>query len=278
MTAHTIWLASYPKSGNTWIRALLAALEDERDQVDINALGQGPIASGRGHVERWSGLVTSDLTDDEVAWLRPRVEAAFDPQLEGPRYRKIHDALDGGLDGGLIVAPKCTLGAVYIVRDPRDVAVSFAHHSGRPVESIVDQMSDHTAMLNPEAQSIGPQVPQMLRSWSEHVRGWLDHDLFPVVVVRYEDLHADTTGQLARVAALAGLHPGEASLARAAEAAGFARLRGQEDETGFRERPQHHQRFFRRGEQGAWRSELAEGLVRRIEEDHGEVMRRLGYL
>jgi aryl sulfotransferase len=278
MTARTVWLASYPKSGSTWVRALLTALLLDDGEFDLNQLGHGPIASSRGHIEEWSGATTSDLTYAEIAWLRPQADARLDATLEATRYRKIHDALRAGETREPIVDPATTRAAVYIVRDPRDVAVSFAHHAGRTLDWAVGRMADPAGTFSRTTKSLDPQVPQRLGTWSEHVRGWIGHDLFPVVTVRYEDLHADPEDQLARIAEAGGLEVDNADLAAAVAAAAFARLRAKEAASGFRERAHRDREFFRRGIAGGWRDELPAELAARIEADHGEVMARLGYL
>ena len=97
MSANTVWLASYPKSGNTWIRALLTGLEQD-DELDINRLGQGPIASAREPMRAWLGIPTSDLTPVEAVGMRLRFDAELDAGLEQVRFRKIHDGLFTGPD------------------------------------------------------------------------------------------------------------------------------------------------------------------------------------
>jgi hypothetical protein len=189
--------------------------EGEEAQIDINTLGSGPIASSRAHIDQLLGFASSDLTPDEVGALRPACDAAIDAELTATRCRKIHDGLLTGPGGAPIVSPAATRAAIYIVRDPRDVAVSYAHHSGRSPAWAVDQLSDPDAMLEPSLRWIGTQTCQRLGSWSEHVSGWLDHDLFPVTLVRYEDLHAEPVGEFGRVARFAGLDRTDNDVTRA---------------------------------------------------------------
>ena len=277
MTARTVWLASYPKSGNTWVRALLTALLLEEGELDINRLGHGPIASARWQLEHYTGLISSDLTASETAALRPLADTAMNAQLIDSHYRKIHDSLFSGADGGPIVPVEATLGAVYIVRDPRDVAVSFAHHADRDVQWVVERMCDAGMTFEHSLKRIGGQVHQHLGGWSHHVRSWTEHELFPVTVVRYEDLHADPAAQLKRVAAVGELEATQQKIAASVEATRFERLRAQEQQDGFRERAGVERRFFRRGEAGSWQEELPSELAGQLVEHHGRTMRRLGY-
>ncbi len=283
----TIWLASYPKSGNTWTRALLTALtrtgprdDDHGDKddldLDLEALGHGPIASARGLLERHLGFASSDLTREEVGALRPLADAALDATLTEVRFRKVHDGLHTGPGGAPIVPVAATRGAVCIVRDPRDVAVSYAHHVGTDVERAVRRLGRETSVEG-DVRHLHAQFPEALGTWSEHVTGWMEHDHFPVLLVRYEDLHADTARELRRIATFAELEVGDAAIDNAVEAARFDRLQAKEAASGFGERPRREAAFFRRGRSGGWRDELAPELARRVEEDHHEVMERLGY-
>lgn len=274
----TVWLASYPKSGNTWVRAMLAALtaEAEEPDLDINALGGGPVASSRVQIERWLGFASSDLTDDELERIRPACDAAFDRRLREVRFRKVHDRLWTGR-GISIVPPDRTRAAIYVVRDPRDVALSFAHHSNQSHEWAVDSLADPGMTMVESGHDVDTQARQRLGTWSEHVTGWTEQDLFPVLVVRYEDLAADTLAELTRLAAFAGLDATPAQLAAAVRSAAFETMRAKEEREGFIERPGRDRPFFRSGRAGGWREELEPSLAARVERDHGEVMERFGY-
>jgi len=276
----TVWLASYPKSGNTWVRAMMAALD--HGHVGLNTtIRRSIIASARGPLERLTGLASTELLLEEVQALRPLVDAQLDQRfdLQGRKFwhRKIHDALFTA-GGDPIVSPAATHAAIYVVRDPRDVAVSFAHHMGSDVATIVGSMGDRTAHLSGPHGSTSTQLSQFVGSWSTHVEGWLDHELFPVLLVRYEDMLADPLEQLANIARTLGRDVTPEELTAAVEAASFDKLKAQETETGFRESTSPGRAFFRRGIAGGWRDDLPAELVAQIESDHRRVMTRLGYL
>jgi aryl sulfotransferase len=301
VTSGTVWLASYPRSGSTWTRAVLAALSratadrgaggrgvafdpdpcrrlrHSPGPLDINALGDGPIASSRAALDAVIGFASSDLLPDDIDALRPAADAAVDRGPGRVTIRKIHDGLFSGPGTRTIVDPTTTRAAIYLVRDPRDVAVSLAAFLGRPPTWAVPWMANPEAALGSSATELSSEVRQRLGTWSHHVDGWTGHQLFPVEVFRYEDLHADPVGQFARLAAVAGLTVGAAEVTAGVAAARFDRLREQEVRHGFRERPFADRRFFRRGIVGSWRDELGTDLVSRIERDHHTTMTRLGY-
>ena len=273
----TIWIASYPKSGNTWLRAMLMGLTGEEHRLDVNALDGGLIASSRDHIERWIGFASGDLTIEELDRIRPLCDAAFDRALEEVYFRKTHDALLSSSDRAPIVPADRTRGAIYVVRDPRDVAVSYAHHTGKSPEWAAAELANPAASLLGQPGAHAGQVRMRLGTWSEHVREWTRHDLFPVLVVRYEDMSADPRAELARVARFAEIDADAERVAAAVRAARFDALRDQEARTGYHAGPFPDRAFFRRGQVGAWRDELAPELAAQIERDHAEVMSEHGY-
>jgi hypothetical protein len=178
-----------------------------------------------------------------------------------------------------VVSSAATRAAIYMVRDPRDVAVSRAHHNARPVEWVVDRLEDPAAAMGDTTRALIPQLQQRLGTWSEHVRSWVDHAPFAVHVVRYEDCLADPLRAFGSALRFADLGPvADADVAQAVRHAAFDRLRDAEAAHGFRERPAELERFFRSGRAGSWREEMPAAVANRVEAAHGDVMARFGYL
>ena len=269
-----VWLASFPKSGNTWLRVLLANLSAAHDgPADINAprTRGGGIASGRPPFEEDTLVDPSLLTDDEAERLRPAFHD-FRASQKDPQFVKTHDAFTRLTDGTPLLGSGARA-ALYVVRDPRDVAVSYSFFFDVDLEEAADELSDVDLVL-PASRF---QFRQKLLGWSGHVRSWLDQRSVPVHVVRYEDLLTDTAGELRRALEFVGVHASSEEIAASVRHSAFAELRRQEAERGFRERGARAQMFFREGRAGAWRERLPAALARKIERDHGEVMARLGY-
>jgi hypothetical protein len=273
------WLASYPKSGNTWMRMLLANYYREDDQPhDINAPGAtNGIASSRPRFDEVLLLDSSLLTDDEVAELQPRLFEAIVKFNPAPQWMKVHDAQARQADGGWLLPPHVSNSAIYLIRNPLDVAVSRAFHDGH-----ADMERAVTMLCTPDMAVAGgskSQLRQVMGTWSQHVASWVDQDAIPVMVVRYEDMLADTAAQLARVISFA--RPDEvldpARLAQCVANAAFDKLQAAEAEKGFRELSTRQERFFRSGKAGDWVNHLTPEQVERICTTHGEMMARFGY-
>ena len=278
-----VWLASYPKSGNTWTRLLLANfLADSEQAVHINHLRKalpGIMLCARGWFDRATGLSSSDFTDDEVEPLRPAALRARAAEAGGGRrFCKVHDALHDTAAGEPLFPEDVSAGAVCLVRNPLDVAVSWAFHvGGEDFSGSVTRMNDRSCVLG---GGCSHQLRQRLLDWSGHVESWRSAP-FPVLAVRYEDLLADAVGQLGRMTRFLGLE-GAADgrrLRRAVAAADFTRLQAQEGEArdGFHERDLRSRRFFRSGRSGDWRRHLSAAQARRVARRHGAAMRACGY-
>jgi hypothetical protein len=271
------WLASYPKSGNTWLRALLASLISGApvDINDMSVLGGG-IASARALVDDMLGVESAVLSEEQQTSLRPQAYEIIAAEATTPLYLKVHDAC-GLTPAGLPLFPaSATAGAVYIVRNPLDVAVSLTHYYCLSTSRAVDMLLRLDSRLYKGKDCLGTQFPQRMGDWSSHVTSWLSAP-FPVHLVRYEDLLADTQVTLRGVLQFLGRQHGTEEIRLAVHASAFQNLSSQEDETGFRSNSGSGNQFFRRGVAGAWREELPGEQVARITDAFGPAMRRLGY-
>ena len=273
------WLVSYPKSGNTWMRMLLANYFSEKsDPHDINMPGvTRGTAGSRWLFDTFLGVPSSDLLDDEIATLQPDVFRIVAERAAKRLWIKVHDKRAQNPAGDWLF-PKIASGvAVYIVRNPLDVAVSNAFHDGhRDMARAVDKLCDPRATIS---QANAQQLPQRLGDWSAHVSSWVDQSDIPVLVVRYEDMLIDTAAVLTQVLGFArpDLALDVAQIAHAVQASRIEALQAAEDAQGFRETPPGASRFFRRGVAGEWRDHLSAAQVAQITSRHLVAMQRFGY-
>lgn len=273
------WLASYPKSGNTWIRILLTNyLSDAEKPASINALTIGSIASNRHLFDQYLGVESSDLTEKEVEQYRPLVYTQIADKAREPLYIKVHDARIRLANGSWLFPAEITRGVIYMVRNPLDVVISFAHHNGISIEKTVEFINNPGATSTSGKQGIELQLQQKVLSWSQHVESWLDARDIQKCVVRYEDLLRDPVATLARVIEFLGLDLNPLQVAKSVEFSTFQELQKQETLSGFTERPAKADRFFRYGRSEEWREVLSDELQTKIINCHASIMRKLGYL
>lgn len=275
-----VWLASYPKSGNTWVRVFLANyIRNLATPVDINELEGDYIASSREVFDEVTGLEASDLTASEIARLRPAVYRALAARTSETILMKTHDAFCRTESGEAIVGDQqATHGVVYLIRNPLDVAVSLAHHTGGGIDRTVDHIVKENARAADQAGYLPRQLPQALGSWGEHVRSWVDQSGLPVRVVRYEDLVADPVENFTAIVDAVGLSLDRERVVRAMGFSSFEELQAQESRNSFRERTDRAGKFFRKGVVGDWREQLSGAQADRIIAAHHDTMRRYGYL
>jgi len=270
------WIASYPKSGNTWIRLLLASLLEGGAPLDFTApIGFASAVAAASDMDLFLDVESSDLLPAEQAELRHDLMQVIASETTEPQFRKVHDSWGHTPRGRPLFPPEVTLGSVYVVRDPRDVAVSWAHHSGLELDEAIAFLGKPGALVA-IASKWKNQFEQRLDSWSGHVASWLAADPAPLLVT-YERLSADPEAVLAEVAAHCSIATSEAALASAVDATRFDRLQREELSKGFELGQKKGQKFFRRGLAGGWRDTLSPAQADRILQDHGPMMERLGY-
>lgn len=247
--ARTVWLASYPKSGNTWFRIFLAnLLYPEQAPVDINALPlRTPIASARFEFDQGLGLPSSLLLPDEVRALRPLADEALAASWPEPvLYRKAHDAYEYLPDGRPMMGAGPGFAALYFLRHPCDVAVSAANHWSCTPDEAAARMLDSEMTLASGKRGVAVQLAQRQLTWEGHVLSWLAAPL-SLRVLRYEDMRRQPLPTFRRAVRFLGLSQDDTAIQQALDACTLERLQAQEHAQGFRETPKKAQRFFRRG-------------------------------
>ncbi|HWX82892.1 MAG TPA: sulfotransferase domain-containing protein [Xanthobacteraceae bacterium] len=275
-----VWVASYPKSGNTWIRAFLHNLvrlrTGEDGEQDINEMARFSTWDlDKKRYAKFLGFEPDNAAHrSEIAATRHAVHRQIADSIDGLLFIKTHNCLV--MDRGhSTINFDVTAGAVYVVRNPLDVAISYAHHSGVTIDDAIARM----AVTDAETAGSDSAVYEVHGSWSQHVWSWTRNPHRALHVVRYEDLLADPQNVFAAMARHLLLDSTRRRLIKAIEQSSFARLQAQEREKGFRERPASaDQNFFREGRAGQWKDVLTSAQIDRVVRDHGEQMQRFGYL
>jgi len=270
-----MWIASYPKSGSTWMRILIREYYKAKES-------RQPFES-KDTATYWYQLVSpkpmSALSQEDVALLRSAAMSHLMTFAEGYSSQFPAIVIKTHLPCARYAevpffSPVWMSKALYIYRDPRDVLPSFAHHMGMEIDDAADKMNHPHSTLG---QS--PKVPIPISTWSSHVESWLGYSKVPVLGISYEDMHSDTSGSLRKALEFFDVkNIDEASIQRAVEESTFDKLSARERGEGFVEQSKNNDHFFRRGIVGSHRDEVSDEIREKIESEHKHAMRYLGYL
>ena len=174
-----IWLSSYPKSGNTYVRAFLSAYYfSENGQFDfsqISNIEQFP------HEKFFKKKVNS-ISEASKEWIPNQKEINKDKKI---RFFKTHSFL-GSYQGNEFTTPETTLGAVYIVRDPRNVLTSLKNHYSFDDDIALKMITDKTRSLMSNNGSHASL--NFISSWAENYLSWFRNNQFRKLFIKYEDL------------------------------------------------------------------------------------------
>ncbi len=274
-----VWLASYPKSGNTWFRVFLSNLLSEKEEpVSINRLHSTPIASSRILFDDMAGVSSSDLSMQEIEELRPEAYRKIALEAKELVFLKVHDAWKKTASGKAMFPEEITKAVIYFIRNPLDVTVSFSFHSGMEPGNMISRINNTNFAFCDREDRIYNQLKQELSDWSGHVTSWLDESGLPVLVLRYEDMLDDTFSSFKNALEFAGMHKSDKEIKEAIKASSLEKLSKMEKEEGFIEKPIQMSSFFRSGRTGEWRKYLSETLVNKLITRHDRLMERFGYL
>jgi hypothetical protein len=268
------WLASYPKSGNTWVRMFLEAYAT-KCEPDLNSAYR---------------FVTSDLRSELFQMMMPRpvTELTLLEQfmyhagamlnlikLSGIKdaYVKTHNA-KAIVDGYQLIPPQISGKSIYIMRDPRDVVISMSEHFSKDIDESIKDLADTTRA----GRTVAFGLHHMFMDWSSHVRSWgKENKNVPTLLIKYEDMLKKPVNAFRVILEQFDIEYEEQRFDFAFKETVFEKLQKKEGVTGFIEKA-GGDRFFRVGKAGQWKTVLSKSQIDQIESDHKEVMKTYGYL
>jgi len=243
-----IFLVSYPRSGNTWTRFLLGNLIDQNNPVTFSNI---------------------ESRIPEIYFNRDRVLR----QLPRPRMLKSHESFQPHY-------PR----VIYIVRDPRDVAVSFYHHNVK-----ARNIPDDYPMVQFVPRFIAGEFDPKFGSWRDNVLSWtaVRKDDSRFLQLRYEDMKRDTAGVLATVVAFLNrgsfrrIDSDPEALRRTIELSSPENMRALEKQEAsnwvLTKGTRSDKPFIRSATSGGWKTQLDPESVEAIESAWSRLMQELGY-
>ena len=266
------WIASYPKSGNTWMRAFLTSIVTG-DAGDLSLLqGIAPDDNDGSYFQNVVKVPLNQATPADIAAARPHAQRAMAAAAKGFLFLKSHSMLATHL-GTLTITPDVTAGAIYIVRNPLDVAVSYSEFRNRALDRTIELMNQRGRVLDRPAFG----AYQFASSWADNVESWTRRPHDRLLTLRYEDMLDDPQTSFGKVVTFLQMQVEPDAVAGAIERSSFSALQATEKERGFRERPKETKEFFRSGRKGEWRERLTEAQIAKVVQVNEPQMRRFGY-
>jgi len=281
-----IWLASYPKSGNTYVRAFLSAYyfseNGEFDFSQISKIDQFP------H-EKYFKKKVSNIGEASKEWMPIQREINKDKKI---RFFKTHSFL-GNYKGNQFTSAETTLGAIYIIRDPRNVFSSIKNHYSFDDDKALEMIKDKTRSLMSNNGSHASFT--YISSWSENYLSWFNNNQFRRLFIKYEDLIANKYETFRDIIVFTNTlmnnveGVNKSKLQKAIETTNFDILKKKEmsetfsgSESSFKNWRKFHSEnknlFFNLGPENKWENILKNKITSEIQICFKEEMRNLGYL
>jgi len=182
------WIASYPKSGNTWLRSLLTSYYYSQDgffdQELLIQIGQFPEKKYFAEFDYDSSIIT----DTSKFWISAQDRINQDKKF---RFFKTHNVL-GSINGNKFTDLNNTVGCVYIIRDPRNVVTSLKnHYEIKDKEALKFMINEKKYIYDYQSKNDYGDF-QFISSWEKNYQSWNNQNVFPVKFIKYENLYNNT--------------------------------------------------------------------------------------
>ncbi len=291
MSKHIFWIVSYPKSGNTLVRAIISALFFSKEgnfQLDqLKHTGQFERRDRLNLINKINKEEFLNLDQLKILskyWLilqkkeNMKIEKGFGFIKSHSSYVSMFNNWFTNLNN--------TAGYIYIIRDPRDVAISWSKHANLSYDESISFMLNFNsciewAQTNSELpDNIKPKT--FLSSWDEHVLSWTKNSLdVPKLVLKYEDLVYKKEEVVKIIVKFfeknfnIKCNSNDEKIANIVESTSFEKLKSQESEYGFAEASSGA--FFRKGEKNQWKNELTVEQIARLENKFRDFINKFSY-
>ena len=278
-----IWLASYPKSGNTWLRSLISGLMYSDDGVFnfnyIKKIKQFPS-------KEFFQYFTKDLYNiHEVKkyWILAQEKINLDNEV---KFLKTHN-LNCNIDNYSFSDKNNTLATIYIVRDPRNLVNSISNHFGKSIkESKNFILSPKVISTHKQTYSAGGEVITYIGSWQEHFNFWTKNTE-NLLLIKYEDLISDPHRELNKIInflkKFCQVEANENKKENLINSTSFESLKKMEQqghftESVFSKNSSKKIDFFNKGPNNIWKDNLQKDIQEEIELKLKKEMQEIGYL
>ena len=279
-----IWLASYPKSGNTWVRTMIASLLYTEDGFfNFELIKNIPQFPDNKYFKEF----TDDLANfDEVMkyWRIAQDKINLDNKV---KFFKTHH-LNCKINEYSFTDKSNTLATIYIVRDPRSLVSSISNHFSKTINESKKFLLTPKFIGGKESKDRQKSnyIPTLLGTWSEHYKFWTMNNK-NLLLIKYEDLISDTESQLEKIVKFLEkfipIKTDKEKNYNIIKSTSFDQLKGMEKKGLFKEGivnkiSNEKVDFFRLGPKNKWEDNLEKNIQKELEDVFKKEMRELGYL
>ncbi|MDC3035796.1 sulfotransferase domain-containing protein [Candidatus Pelagibacter sp.] len=276
-----IWIASYPKSGNTWVRSFLSAYFFSKDGIfDVKYLKK---------IEDYPNkqFFSQTVKEGEIHnhWDESQKKIAEAGKV---KFLKTHNSLIKAF-GNDFTQPKYTLGVVYILRDPRNVITSVKNHNDfSTYAEALEFMQNDNAVLKDYKHLQNHAKTTIINSWRINYQSWIQNNFYRRMTIKYEDMMTNPK-QIFRdlvvyVNTLCRFNESvnESKLENAIRSTSFDKLKNIENQGNFSEsvyslKDKRKIQFFFLGPQNDWKKKLDKSLINKMNDYYKEDLNKLGY-
>ena len=246
-----IFLASYPKSGNTWLRSIIGNFYNFDKEFSLDNLKSIPLLSIKKHFSEFENKVYTNNHDLDFDWISKNIikcQKILNNNVNHLNIFKTHRARHKNFTNETVNA-----GFIYIVRDPRDIIVSLKNFSGKEINKTIDEFLFSKSLM---ISTNGAQ--ELLSTWELNVQSWLNYKSVPRLIIKYEDLKLNPKEIILNIKEfLNKIHRLNINLLdqdidKIIENTNFNNLKKLEDKNGFDEATKHS-KFFRSGTSNQWK-------------------------
>jgi len=269
-----IWLASYPKSGNTWLRSFLANyLNKNTSSFDFKMLKQ---IQRFPRKELYNQLKVNSTKFSDIAsnWINMQEFINLKDEFI---YLKTHNAMCT-INNYPFTNTENTIGVIYLVRDPRDIILSYSNHLDKSIEYTFNIMKNNSYETFPHYEKNVNEV--LMGSWSENYKSWRDYNSVNKIIIKYEDLLLNPYENFYKIInylnSINDLTIDEEMIKKSIDNTNFNKLQNLEKKGEFNEFKTGD--FFRKGKSGDWKNNLDKEIISQIEQSFKKEMKELGYL
>ena len=287
MNKKIFWIASYPKSGNTWMRAILTSLFFTKDGIFFFDLFNS--TSIFEHAERFEFVKELNFKDYNKL---SELEVLSKYWIEGQKktvikgdfafFKTHHACINYGSNN--FASTNNTLGAIYMIRDPRDVVVSYSQHIGKKIDETIYLMKKIGAstLYKTGSNTKNKKYFSYISSWDDNIKSW-ENVPFPKMIIKFEDLLDNPKQIIIDIIDFfkknynVNFSNIDKKIKNIVDTTNFEKLRNFENENGFLEATKHS-KFFREGKKKQWQKILTPEQTKEIEKYFNDIMKKYNYL